>query len=513
LKQGDDEEYELEEVKGIPRNFIGKTIRIDNPPERSVFVEELDKDNEWVEFFEEFGFEILIPLMTTQGNIGVVAFGEKIGKKPYTEREVEFLDSLSNIAATAVANGLNVEEIQKVNRSLDRKIQQLNTIFDISRELNSTLDRKKIGSLLSFAVMGELLVNRCIVFTKRVDQVELLVAKGVDFQLDVTHELAEVNEPLLLINTKRFEAYREIGIAILVPMRLQDETRGILAIGPKISGSDFDEADLEFLTTLGNQAMSSLENARLFEDTLEKQRMEEELNLARKMQQGLLPSELPILDNYEIAALNVPSRQVGGDYYDIIPISDNLFGIAIADVSGKGAGAALLMANIQASLHALASGDMEISEMVERINQLIFQNTDLDKFITFFYGQLDINKHTFTYCNAGHNPPFKVSKEGKANELMVGGIVLGMMPDLTYETGSVSLSSGDRIIMFTDGITEAAQGEEEFGDDRVMKITQDSPDLSAQDLMDNVVNQVNEFVGDGPQADDITILVLKALKR
>ena len=121
--------------------------------------------------------------------------------------------------------------------------------------------------------------------------------------------------------------------------------------------------------------MSSLENARLFEEALEKQRMEEELNLARSMQQGLLPSRFPELKDYEIAGLNIPSREVGGDYYDVIPISDHVYGITIADVSGKGAGAALLMANLQASLHALASAEIPIDEMVVRINVLIHQNT------------------------------------------------------------------------------------------------------------------------------------------
>ncbi len=511
LKRQSGDEYVLEELKGLSRDLIGKSLRIDSPPSRSMLVNEIRERYNWLQFFEQFGIQLLLPLVVSQGIIGIVGFGEKIGGKPYEESELEFLNSISNIAATAVANGLNVEEIQKVNRNLDRKVQQLNTIFDISRELNITLDQKKIASLLSFAVMGELLVNKCVVFTKRKDEMEILVAKGVDSVLKVEDDLAEISQPLLLEKTERFALYKKLGIAVLVPMRLQDETRGILALGQKISGTGFTAGDLEFLTTLGNQAMTSLENARLFEETLEKQRMEEELNLARNIQQGLLPSKLPQLNGYEIAAVNIPSRQVGGDYFDIISISENKYGIAIADVSGKGAGAALLMANLQASLHALATSNIRIGEMISRINNLIYQNTALDKFITFFYGELDTKENTFTYCNAGHNPPYRVDEKGKVVELMVGGIILGMMKDVVFETATVTIKPGDRIVMFTDGITEAMnEKEEEFGEERLKKLIQKWPNVSSQELMDKIISEVKEFSKGTPQDDDITMVILKA---
>ena len=505
-----DGEFVVDELKGLSRNLIGKSLRIDSPPSRAMLVEKSDRACKWLDFFREFGIEFLLPLISSRGTIGIVGFGKKIGNKAYTEREIEFLDSLSNIAATAVVNGLMVEESQQINRNLDRKVQQLNTIFDIGRELNTTLDRKKIGSLLSFAVMGELLVNRCIVYTKNEGKMEVLVAKGVNTDIEVIPELNEISEPVLVEESERFSKYKDSGISMLVPMRLQDETKGILAIGAKISGIDFNEADEEFLTTLGNQATISLENARLFEETLEKQRMEEELNLARTIQQGLLPSELPEMKNYDIAAINVPSRQVGGDYFDVITISKELYGIAIADVSGKGAGAALLMANLQASLHALAGSDMPVGKMVSRINNSIYQNTALDKFITFFYAQLDINNNTFTYCNAGHNPPYIIGSNRKVLELMTGGIILGMMADIEFETETLRLKAGDRIVMFTDGITEAMnEKEEEFGEKRLLGFVKDSPDKSAQDIIEGILSEVDSFSGTLPQADDITMVVLK----
>ena len=506
-KEGDT--FVLEELKGLPRNLMDKSLEIDDPPDHSILVKDVE-DCDWIEFFKEFDIELLLPLNSSKGIIGIIGFGKKIGDKPFEEQEVEFLDSLSNIAATAVSNGLMVEEIQLVNRNLDRKIQQLNTIFDIGRELNLTLDRKKIGSLMSFAVMGELLVNKCAVLTRENGGMEALVAKGVDPLLDADPKLCELSEPFLLDDAKRFEYYREVGFSVLVPMRMQDETKGILAIGSKISGAAFDDADLEFLKTLGNQAMATLENARLFEETLEKQRMEEELALARSMQQALLPSKLPELTGFEISGMNVPSREVGGDYYDVIPVGENLYGITIADVSGKGAGAALLMSNLQASMHALTTTGLCIEEIVYRVNNLIHRNTALDKYITFFFGQLNTEKKTFTFCNAGHNPPYRVTKDGKTEELMAGGIVIGMMPDMVFETATVELKPGDRIVMFTDGITEAFNDQdEEFGEERVMQLIQTHPESSSQEMLDTIVSEVQSFSEGTPQADDITILVMK----
>lgn len=514
LNRGEDDIYVLEELKGLPRNLLGKILQIDTMIPRSMLVEEDEKSREWFDFFRQYNIELLIPLVSGQGNVGIIGFGGKIGNKAYTESEIEFLDSLSNIAATSVSNSLNVEEIQAVNRALDRKIQQLNTIFDISRELNMTLDSDKIGSLLIFAIMGELMVNKCTVYVRHDTEMRVLVSKGGGMVPENNEQLCGLTEPIVLEHIEQFRRFRNAGIAVLVPMRVQDVIMGVIAVGAKITGADFSEADLEFLKTLGNQAMTSIENARLFEETLEKQKMEEELNIARGMQQALLPKTLPELAGYELAAINISSRQVGGDLYDVIAISETVWGIAIADVSGKGAGAALLMSNLQASLRALAGGDLTIDEMVARINDLIHENTPIDKFITFFYGELNTETGEFTYCNAGHNPPYLIHRKGGVEELMEGGLILGMMPDVRFETGCVTLHTGDRIVMFTDGISEAMNSnEEEYGEEKIWKNAVENASFGARQLLDAIVNDVQSYVGDAPQSDDITMVILKAVSK
>lgn len=511
LKNPSSFEFVVEELKGLPRHLVHKILPIHDPPEHILKIDPSTENEGWISFFKEFGIELILPLTSSKGTVGIAGFGAKINGKSYEETEIEFLDSLSGIAATAVANGLMVEEIQSVNRKLDRKVQQLNTIFDISRELNTTLDRIKIGSLLSFAVMGELLVNRCMILTRENGRMRLLVAKGVGASVPIETDLDHVLETLFLNDTDLFQTYRSMGIAVFVPMRIQNEIKGLLAVGVKISGEEFTEAEIDFLKTLGNQAMTSIENARLFEEELEKRRLEEELNLAQKIQQDLLPKDIPRLPGFDIAAINIPSRQVGGDYFDIIPVSETKVGIAIADVSGKGAGAALLMANVQAFLRALVPDKLSIQDMVFRLNNLIHQNTALDRFITFFYGELDIQERTFLFTNAGHNPPFWVDSKGGLKELITGGVVLGMLPNMAYQTEQFSLQPQDRIILYTDGITEAQnKSDEEFGEERLKRLIAQESRSGSKELIQKLVDAVKQFNGTVAQSDDITVVVIRS---
>jgi sigma-B regulation protein RsbU (phosphoserine phosphatase) len=213
----------------------------------------------------------------------------------------------------------------------------------------------------------------------------------------------------------------------------------------------------------------------------------------------------------EIHGLNVPSKQVGGDYFDIIKIDDQQIGLAIADVSGKGMPAALLMSNLQASLHTLTRENYPLDKLVARINNVIFNNTDPEKYITFFYGLLNINNLNFTYVNAGHNPPYILHMDGTLDELFDGGIILGMMPDMDYQMGTVNLNKGDTLILYTDGVTETMNdSDEEFEEKRLIKfLHKNSPGHSPEKFNQTLIKDLKHFAGNNPQSDDITLLTLK----
>jgi sigma-B regulation protein RsbU (phosphoserine phosphatase) len=510
LRDPKESEFRVEGLRGISRDIFHKTLRLTDPPGHSVLMRDHAGDEEWAVFFRGFGIEIVLPLPTSRGVLGLLGFGERIGGKAFGEREVEFLDSLSGIAATAVANGLLVEEIRSVNQLLDRKVQQLHTIFDIGRELNVTLDMEKIGHILTFAIMGELMVNRCIVMAEEGEGIRILVSKGAVAPPPADPAWLRLSKPETPAGDGFFPEWKQAGIAVLVPMRIHDETRGLLALGPKLSGEPFSESDLEFLSTLGHQAMSSIENVLLVREALDKERMEEELRFARGIQQDLLPKSMPPMKGFDIAAVNVPSREIGGDYYDVLQLDETHVGFAIADVSGKGAGAALLMASLQASLRALAGTGLPIRDLVFRINNLIHRNTALDKFITFFYGVLDTEARCFVFCNAGHNPPLRISAGGGMTPLEKGGVILGMMANVSYETGEISLDPGDWLLFYTDGISEAVNGRgEEFGTDRITALLRSGADGSASGLIEAMMDAVVRFREEAEQNDDMTLMAVK----
>jgi sigma-B regulation protein RsbU (phosphoserine phosphatase) len=228
-----------------------------------------------------------------------------------------------------------------------------------------------------------------------------------------------------------------------------------------------------------------------------------------------LPEKCPDVEGFEIAATNISSQQVGGDYYDCIQLDEKHVCVTIADVSGKGIPASLLMANVQASLHALIDSDQSLSFVTSKINNIIHRNTGHDKFITFFAGIIDIENYTFTSVNAGHNPPYLYRANDSSLKLLEkGGLILGMMANMSYEQEMNQLHSGDWIIMFTDGISEAMnENEEEFEEHRIETVIKQNIEVSAEKMKDNILAAVKEFTAGTPQSDDITMIIVKVTNK
>ena len=310
-------------------------------------------------------------------------------------------------------------------------------------------------------------------------------------------------------------SWYDLGIRAAIPMRIQNKNRGMLLVGPKMSSQTYRADELEFLSTLCNRVMISLENARLFQETLEKQRLEEEIAIAREIQQRLLPSSFPQIQGFEIYGLNIPSLQVGGDYFDCFQLDEDRLVFAIGDVSGKGVGAALLMSNLHAGLHTLVQSKADIKTIVGRLNDLIYANTNFDKFITFFYAEIDPGSKIIRYVNAGHNPPYIYHADGTFEMLEDGGLILGMMPGVKYDMGETVLKSGDRLVTFTDGVTEArASSGEMYEEERLEELILNAvvEDINIRQFADLLINELEKFSRGEPQADDITMLALQVIE-
>ncbi|NQE04901.1 hypothetical protein C5S32_03425 [ANME-1 cluster archaeon GoMg1] len=245
-------------------------------------------------------------------------------------------------------------------------------------------------------------------------------------------------------------------------------------------------------------------------DELERKRYE--LKMAHDIQQSFLPDAIPLLKGFELAAQNLPAKEVGGDFYDFIPISEDKMGVTIADVSGKGVPAALFMALSRTIVRANATRSPDVVDVIQDANRLITADAKSGMFVTLFYAILDLREKTLTYVNAGHNPP--VMFKGKTGELIMlraKGIALGAMEDIELEERKIILKSGDMVVFYTDGVTEAEDVEErQFGKERLFKVIKENHNLSANDMIEKIKAAVLSFCGKQPQFDDITLMVLKA---
>jgi sigma-B regulation protein RsbU (phosphoserine phosphatase) len=258
-----------------------------------------------------------------------------------------------------------------------------------------------------------------------------------------------------------------------------------------------------------NARRSAIENNRSQNEIASQlQRQGREMEEARAIQLGFLPKEIPQIAGYEIAGAWQPARVVGGDYYDVLSFGEDTLGLCIADVAGKGMPAALLMSNLQAAVRGLASPAMSPEILCERLNTLVCRNIASDRFITFFYAQLDGASRQLRYSNAGHNAPIVVHRDGTHDRLDEGGSVLGIFQSQNFVAGTCTLQSGDRVLLFTDGVAEASLPEgEEFGDARLIQLVRDNCQASAEQLQKTVLATVGTFCG-GNWHDDATLIAI-----
>jgi len=300
-----------------------------------------------------------------------------------------------------------------------------------------------------------------------------------------------------------------IRSALCVPLWDNKEVIGVLYADRLSLLRPFTEKDLRLLTLLANLAAVKIENALLLEESIKKERMERELSLAAKIQRDLLPKETPLCAEFDIAGRNISCQEVGGDYYDFILIDPCRIGITIADVSGKGVSASLLMASLRAALHSELRPDYDLARMAAKLSEFVFKSSAISGFITFFFGELDTATGIIRYINAGHPPPFIGGTESELRLLPGTGLALGMLSGATFDVGQARIAPGETWVLYTDGITESRNAaDEEYGPERLAALGRKVVPTSAA-LIDAVFDDLREFTGGGDPADDRTIVVVK----
>lgn len=420
----------------------------------------------------------------------------------------------------AAARALGAEELSRLNESL-RILNEVSValLADVSTSslLGTVLEKvfaylQPDRGLLMLADASGRLKPEAMKFADGLD------ASNIHLSQTLVSAVMKQRNAVLMVDTTSdvqlgsAESIRLSGVTsvLAAPLFVGEKVMGLIYLEARLGRKSFTEDDLRLLTSLANTAAIKLENVRLQEEAAAKHRIEREMSLAWEVQRRLLPERAPERPGSELFGRTIPSRTVSGDYYDFFERPDGAVDVAVADVCGKGMGASILAASVQAAFQAWASEGFPPEKLCSRLNDLVFRRTSPEKFVTFLTALYDPRTGTVIYTNAGHNPALVVRKDGGVERLDAHGLPLGLFPAQSYASGSVTLGAGDLLVLYTDGITEAANPSgDEFGVERLTEVVLAHRDEPLEDLEQTVTDSLDAFAQGTPFGDDRTLVLLR----
>jgi len=401
---------------------------------------------------------------------------------------------------------------------IERFSRQVISIFEpallrqtIEETLKTAVLVDKVYFVLYDDSVGEYAILRSDDYNKRtVLEREDLMLRGINL-LDTPTRFTSLTD--YEDGSRLAEILGELGVRVILPMKDAQHLLGFLALTSKAAGYRYTAEDFNLLGVLSNQMVTALTNARLYADSLERLRLEEEVTMARQIQLDLLPSCPPELQNSRICASSTPSRTVGGDFYDFIPLEDKRrLGIVIADASGKGMPAALMVAQIQAIIRSEVNNGNPIPAVMKNMNTQVALSTSSEKYVTLFYAELELDTGVLHFANGGHNYPLLVRADGEVILLEAGGPVIGAFPNIEYDSASVQLYKDDVLFFFTDGLSEAMDAEgREYGENRIREFIIERREKDPDTIMDDILKDVRLHDPTSPPQDDTTIITVKMI--
>ena len=455
------------------------------------------KEQLMVKYFVKEKYNAVIVLPLSDSSYFGILIGEKLDGSELTDFDKITLQILLQVFSSAYNSFLNQQKEKKLIFELNEKILQLNNLIDADIEL-SRYDKQN--------VLFDLAIERIVTLTNASSAIIRITNKQDNFTVKQITFPAGLTPGNILNNPHKVEYTFDFNNKnYLFALSEKESRKGV---------TSFTDLDKLLLQAISRQVQASIENEYLLDQSLEKERIEKELALAAAIQQRIIPKELPKIEGYEIAGINIPSKEVGGDYYDCIFLGDDKYAIIIADVAGKGVSAALLVNTLNAALYSYLEFNLPLTELADKLNKLIFKSSPADKYITFFIAVLNSKSGELDVVNAGHNPAFLLRNNGDLEQLEAGGIGLGMLDfGIPYTGKNLTLGIGEKLFLYTDGIPEAMNiNEEEYSDERMVDFLKKHADKNPKDFIMLIVEDVKEHVGSAPQSDDITSFFIKRIK-
>ncbi len=423
------------------------------------------------------------------------------------------------------------DHLEKENERLKKVVQELSILNEIATAISSTNSVEHIINLIVGKCIRYLGVEQCIVslldkentdgdfktMIRRGDTTNVGIPLRLDTQL--SGWMIRNKKPLLIDDFKNDDRFfmtedSDFPIKSLIasPLITKGEVIGLIAVFNKKGDTLFERDDERLLSIIASQSATVIENARLYEKEKLLLSLKEEMKLARNIQLNLLPSRLPEIEGYEISGISLPAKEVGGDYYDLLKLSETKYAFCLGDLTGKGLPAAMLMSNLQATLRGQARNCDTPANCISRCNELLYHSTEPDRFATLFYGIIDPEKDCIVYCNAGHEPPVLIKSSGETVEVRESGLLLGAFPDYPYKQDEFRMETGDSLIIYSDGITEAMNSaEEEFSISNLIPLLVENNKLSPDYLSEKIIDAVRTHSGPTEQSDDMTVLIIKKI--
>jgi sigma-B regulation protein RsbU (phosphoserine phosphatase) len=462
------------------------------------------------------GLQVFVPMGEASAPLGVLALGPP-ARGEIDPEEARFLRALASLAASGVANARAHAEVRRLNARLDLKVHELETLLELVQVLARLEEPEDVAQVIGLTLAGRWAASRYVVAAERAGHPPVVRQKhaAIAWPPPWRRELDAIEVAVLVGDLPpgpMRSALEGAGLAVLFPLRPASRAEGFVALGPRGGGRPYEAADLAFGSGVAAQGGVALERVWHLREVVEKKQMERELTLAAGIQQSLFPATLPTLGRCDVAAVNRPARQVGGDYYDAMAVDTGGAARAffcVADVSGKGLAASLVMSSVQATLRALLGREASLAELARWTNDLLYATTPGNKYVTGIFLGVCPATGVASYVNAGHTEGVVVRADGALEWLPATGLPLGLFPGATYEEGRLRVSTGDLVALYSDGVTEARNASgEEFGGERLAAALRLARRRPAREIVAAVMADLDDFVAGMPQYDDITLLVV-----